>query len=82
MSSKNPLVPTTDKMVKGGINYTKTKHNVVEKDITHHKVKNKIDVINETDKPQACQTKKDKSIRNELKKVCRWINKGLLKELK
>ena len=55
-------------MVKKGINDKKTKQNVVEKSITHHKGKNKIDTINETDKPQASQTKKDKSISNESNK--------------
>ena len=46
-----------------------TKCNVVEKSITHHKGKNKIDAINEIDKPQASQSKKYKSIRNESDKV-------------
>ena len=68
MSSKNPLFPITEKMVKEGINDIETKRNVVEKAITHHKGKNKIDAINETDKTQASQSKKDKSIRNESNK--------------
>ena len=41
---------------------------MAEKAITHHKGKNKIDAINETEKPQASQSKKDKSIRNESNK--------------
>ena len=57
MSSKNPLVSTTYKMVKEGINDIK-KPNVVEKSITHCIEKNKTDAINETDKPQASQNKK------------------------
>ena len=42
-----------------------TKRNVVEKAITHHKEKITIDAINKTDKPQASQSKKYKSISNE-----------------
>ena len=65
MSYNKPLVPTIDKMVKEGINDIETKRNVVEKAITHHKEKNKIDAINETDKLKASQSKKYKSIINE-----------------
>ena len=65
MSSKNPLVPTTENMVKEGINDMKKKCNVVDKAITHHKKKNKIDTVNKTDKTQASKSKKDKSIINE-----------------
>ena len=43
MSSKNPLVHTAEKMVKEGINNRETKCNVVEKVITCHKGKNKIE---------------------------------------
>ena len=68
MSSKNPLVPTTENIVKEGINDMKKKRNVVEKAITRHKEKSKIDAINETDKPQEYQSKKDKSISNESNK--------------
>ena len=39
MSYKNPLFPTTENMVKEGINNMETKLNVVEKAITHHKEK-------------------------------------------
>ena len=46
-----------------------TKHNGVDKSIIHCMVKNKIDAMNETDKSQAYQSKKDKSISNESKKV-------------
>ena len=38
-----------------------TKPNVVEKSITIRRGKNKIYAINKTDKPQASQSKKDKS---------------------
>ena len=65
MSSKKPLVHTIEKMVKERINDMETKCNVVEKAITHHNGGNKIDVISKTDKPQASQSKKDKSISNE-----------------
>ena len=41
---------------------------MVEKSITRRRGGNKIDYINETDKPQASQIKKDKYIRNESKK--------------
>ena len=68
MSSKKPLVPTIDKMVKEWINDMETKPNVVEKAITHRMGKNKID-INETEKPQASKSKKYKSISNESKRV-------------
>ena len=86
MSSKNPLVPTTENMVKEGIN---EKRNVVEKSITNHKEKNKIDAIKKTDKPQAYQSKKKINL-SEMKqtKVCYWIDKGhwiiqgLIKQMK
>ena len=68
MSTKNTLVATKDNMVQEGIDYMETKPYVVEKSITHHVEKDKIDAINETDKPQASQSKKDKSIRNESNK--------------
>ena len=64
MSFKNPLFPTIDKIVKEGINDMEKKPNVVEKAITHHMEKNKIDNIKKTDKPQGSQSKKDKSISN------------------
>ena len=54
-------------MVKEGINDME-KLNMVEKSITNHKGGNKIDAINETYKPQAYQSEKDKSISNESKK--------------
>ena len=71
MSSKNPLVPTTENMFNEGINYMEKKLNVVEKYITNHKGKNRIDAINKTDKPQEYQSKKYEFIRNE-------SNKGIL----
>ena len=59
MSYKNPLVPITENMFKEGINDMEKKRYVVQKTITHHKeIKLKIDVINETDKTQAPQSKK------------------------
>ena len=42
-----------------------TKRNVAEKAIAHHRRKNKIDVIKETENLQASQSKKYKSIINE-----------------
>ena len=60
MSYKNSLVPTTENMVKEVINDMETKPTVVEKAVTHCMEKNKIDDINETDKPQESQSKKDK----------------------
>ena len=53
MSSKNPLVPTTDKMVKEGTNDLETKPNVVKEAITHTIATNKFNTFNKTDKPQA-----------------------------
>ena len=82
------MVPTTDNMVKEGINDMETKPNVVEKSITHRKEKNKIDAIKETDKPQASQSKNINLSAMNQTKVYHWINKGhwinqgLLKELK
>ena len=35
-----------------------TKPNVVDKSITHNIAKNKVDTVNETDKPQASKNKK------------------------
>ena len=58
MSSKDPLVPTTENMAKEGIGDMETKLNMMEKAITHHKEKNKIDAINKIDKPQASQSKR------------------------
>ena len=55
-------------MVKEGINDTETKPNAVKEDITPTIAKNKIDTVNETDKPQASQSKKDESISNESNK--------------
>ena len=43
--------------------------NVIYKAIIHITEKNEIDTINKTYKPQAYQTKKDKSISNESNKV-------------
>ena len=74
MSSKNPLAPNTENMVKEGVNYMETKRNVVEKAITNNKEKNKTDAINKTDKPQSSQSKKDKSIKYESIK-CMSLNK-------
>ena len=68
MSSNKPLVHTTKKMVKEGINNMETKRNVVKTAITHHKGGNKIDTVNETDKPQASKIKRDKYISNESNK--------------
>ena len=68
MSSKNPLVTTTEKIVKEGINDMETEPNVVDETITHPIAKNKIDTIKETDKPQSSKSKKDKSINNESNK--------------
>ena len=45
-----------------------TECNVLEKVITHHKGKNKIDTINKIDKPQESQSKREKSISNESNK--------------
>ena len=64
MSSKNPLVTTTEKMVKEWIN-NKKKSNVVKEAITHPIAKNKIDTVNETEKPQVYKRKKDTSISNK-----------------
>ena len=42
-----------------------TKLNVMKEAITHPIATNKIDTVNETDKPQASKSKKDKFISNE-----------------
>ena len=68
MYTKNPLVTTTLKMVKKGINQMKKKPKVVKEAITHPITTNKIDTINERDKRQASQSKKDKSTRNKSNK--------------
>ena len=68
MSSKNPLVYNTEKMVKERIDFMEIKRHVVEKSITHYKERNKIDAINKTDKQQASKSKVDKSTRNESNK--------------
>ena len=51
MSSKNPLIATTKKIVKEGVNDMETKPNVVEESITRHMGNFKIGAINGTDKP-------------------------------
>ena len=68
MSSKKPLVSTTEKIVREGIHDTETKPNVVDEASTHTTAKNKIDPINETEKQKASQSKRYKSIRNESNK--------------
>ena len=68
MSSKNPLVANTDKIVKEGMNNMETKPNVVGKTITHCMGENKIYAINKTDRPQAYQSKIYKSFINESNK--------------
>ena len=65
MSSKNPLVTATDKMVKEGINDMETKSNVAKEAITPPIATNKIDTVKETEKPQAFKSKKYKSISNK-----------------
>ena len=45
-----------------------TEPNVVDEAITHPIEKNKIDTVNETDKPQASKSKKYKSINNKSNK--------------
>ena len=55
-------------MVKEGINDMETKPNVVDESITHPIEKYIIDTVNETDKPQAFKSNKDKSISNESNK--------------
>ena len=69
MSSKKPLVTTTDKMVKEDINYMETKPNVVKGATTYTIARNKIDTVNKTDKLQESKSKKDKSISNKSDKV-------------
>ena len=64
MSSKKPLVATTDIIVKEGINDMETKYDVAREAITHIISKNKIGAINKKDKPQVSQSKIYKSIRN------------------
>ena len=56
----------------------------MEEAITCTIVKHKIDTVNETDKPQASKSKKDKSIRNKSNKgrsldiQGHWVNQGIL----
>ena len=69
MSSKNPLVATTEKIVKEGINDMKKEPNVVDEAITHPITKYEIDTVNKTDKPQESKSKKDKYISNESNKA-------------
>ena len=57
MSSKKALVTTTGKIVKEGINYMKTKPNMVREAITTPIAKNNIDTVNRTEKSQASQKK-------------------------
>ena len=61
---------------------------MVEKAITNHKEKNKIDAINETEKPQASKSKNINLSAMNQTKLWDWINQvhctnqGLFKELK
>ena len=73
MSSTKPLVSTTDKMFKEGVNNMETKRNVVKIAITHHKGKDNIETVNKRDKPQESKTKKDKYIFN---KKCMTLDKS------
>ena len=61
---------------------------MVKEAITHPIAKDKIDTVNETDKPKACKSKKINQSEKNNTKLDHWINqghcinKGLLKELK
>ena len=68
MSSKKPLVATTEKKIKEEINDMEKKHNMVDKAITCPIAKNKIDTVNEKDKPQASKSLENKSNSSELNK--------------
>ena len=59
------MVPTTDNMVKEGINNMEIKRNVVKTAITYHRGGNKTEKVKRTDKQQAYKSKKDESIRNK-----------------
>ena len=82
------MVANTEKIVKEGINDMETRPNVVDEAITHPISNNKIDTINKTDKTQCSKSKKiNPSAMNQTKvyhwiNQRRWINEGLLKELK
>ena len=65
MSSKKPLVTTTDKIFKEGINDMVTKPNVVKESITPPIAKNNIEKFNKTNKPQASKIIQDKYISNK-----------------
>ena len=65
MSSKNPLVDTTEKIVKEGINDMETEPNMAKEAITHPIATTKIDTVKEKYKPQTSKSKKYKSIGNK-----------------
>ena len=65
MSPKKPLVTTTDKMVKEGINDMETKPNVVKEAITHIIVKIKLTQSTKQTNHKHLKVKKDKFIRNK-----------------
>ena len=52
-------------MVKEGIIDMEKQRNVEEKAITYHRGENKIDKVNETDKPQTSKSKIYKYVSNE-----------------
>ena len=67
MSCKKPLVPNTENMIKEGINDMK-KNLMRWRNHRSSQGKEQIYAINKTEKPQAYQSKKDKSISNESNK--------------
>ena len=52
-------------MVKEGIHYMETKHNVAKEAITHPIATNEIDTVKKIYKPQVSKSKKDKFISNK-----------------
>ena len=88
MSSKNPLVSTTEKIVKEGINYMETKPNVVDEAITHPTGKNKLDTVNKKTNQKHIKVKNINPSAMNQTRVYHWINQGhwinlwLIKELK
>ena len=76
MSSNNPLVTTTDEMVKEKINDMKTEPNVVERAITHPTAKKKLTPSTKQKNHKHLKVKKINTSAINQTKVDNWINQG------
>ena len=82
MSSKTPLVATTENSVKEGNIDMETKPNVVDEAITHPIAKSKLTPKTKQNNHKHIKVKKINPSAINQTKLYHWMNQGLLKELK